>query len=614
MKTKKLLLVMFAVGLSMINLQAKNIFYVKIDGTGDGTSWAKASNDLQAMINKAVSDDVIFVAKGIYRPNKASNHLAGEVNPYNRNNAFVLKKDVKIYGSFPADANDSEHTSIDSRFLNGWILNTYLLGDIKANGNWADFAYHVVISAGDVGNALLDGFIIANGNANGNTNDAITVNGYTVNNARGGGMINTNSSPTLYGVIIRDNLAKYGGGMYNYSSSPVISESLIIKNLATNEGGGICNFSFSSPTISASNIEGNWTCSISDDYYIQSTSGPGGGISNRSFSSPHIIDSSISENEAEKGGGIYNETSSAPVMENVNITNNKADYGGGMYNYMSGKISFKNGVISKNKATVGGGGGMCNVQCNPVFFNTVIAENKSMTGAGINNSTSSPIFVNVTFSKNEAIYNGMGAYGGAMRNANSSRPEIYNSIIWGNTGSPQVYNESNSNIIYGCSLIESVTNGTNGNIAGTTNPLFIGGSNDNYDYSLNANSPCINKGSNTYYTENGGNLETDKDLNGNLRFFGEKIDIGAYEYGLYTGIQELPLASGITISPSPATDFVTVSSLQGNETLYFYNINGQLLITRKVSSETESVPVGHLPAGIYLLKTSNGQTLKWMKI
>ena len=80
-----------------------------------------------------------------------------------------------------------------------------------------------------------------------------------------------------------------------------------------------------------------------------------------------------------------------------------------------------------------------------------------------------------------------------------------------------------------------------------------------------------------------------------------------------TDIPELQQQAGITVSPSPATDFVTVSGLQGNETLYFYNINGQLLITRKATSVAETVPVGNLPSGIYLLKTSNGQTVKWVK-
>ncbi|MCL2651862.1 MAG: T9SS type A sorting domain-containing protein [Candidatus Azobacteroides sp.] len=80
-----------------------------------------------------------------------------------------------------------------------------------------------------------------------------------------------------------------------------------------------------------------------------------------------------------------------------------------------------------------------------------------------------------------------------------------------------------------------------------------------------------------------------------------------------TGITPVNGLSKTSVSPSPAVDFITVSGLQSNETLYVYDINGQLLITRKATSATETVPVGNLPSGIYLLKTSNGQTVKWVK-
>ena len=80
-----------------------------------------------------------------------------------------------------------------------------------------------------------------------------------------------------------------------------------------------------------------------------------------------------------------------------------------------------------------------------------------------------------------------------------------------------------------------------------------------------------------------------------------------------TDIPELQQQAGITVSPSPAVDFVTISGLQGNETLNFYNINGQLLITRKADGEMENVPVGNWPSGVYFVKISNGQILKWVK-
>ena len=114
-----------------------------------------------------------------------------------------------------------------------------------------------------------------------------------------------------------------------------------------------------------------------------------------------------------------------------------------------------------------------------------------------------------------------------------------------------------------------------------------------------------------YFTsENGWTTQSSK-LPG---LFGNTVDMPEYLVGNSTGIIEpVQETSGLVIFPFPAIDFITVSGLKGNETLYFYNISGQLLITRKAASETEQIAIGHLPAGIYFVKTSAGQALKWVK-
>ena len=47
---------------------ARETRYVKQNGTGDGSTWANASNNLQAMINASASGDQIFIAAWIYKP------------------------------------------------------------------------------------------------------------------------------------------------------------------------------------------------------------------------------------------------------------------------------------------------------------------------------------------------------------------------------------------------------------------------------------------------------------------------------------------------------------------------------------------------------------------
>ena len=65
------------------------IKYVKpvASGTGDGSSWANASTDLQAMINASGTTEV-WVAAGTYKPGVT------------RSDAFIMKNNVAIYGGF----------------------------------------------------------------------------------------------------------------------------------------------------------------------------------------------------------------------------------------------------------------------------------------------------------------------------------------------------------------------------------------------------------------------------------------------------------------------------------------------------------------------------------
>jgi hypothetical protein len=136
------------------------IRYVKPGSTGTApyTSWATASNDLQAVINAAVAGDEIWVAAGTYLPNRRANALT-VITVTDRDNAFILKNNVKIFGGFTGVETLQSQRNAASNL-------TILSGDIGATGIDTDNCFHVVISAGAVGNAELNGFTVTKGNAN----------------------------------------------------------------------------------------------------------------------------------------------------------------------------------------------------------------------------------------------------------------------------------------------------------------------------------------------------------------------------------------------------------------------------------------------------------------
>src|SRR3546814_11801779 len=92
--------------------------------------------------------------------------------------------------------------------------------DLHSHASRQDNAHHVVLAAGEVGTARLDGFAITGGNAAGS---AVGVPILQVNNSpiykdnNGGGISTHYSSPTISHIVLTGNSAKdAGGGMDSY--------------------------------------------------------------------------------------------------------------------------------------------------------------------------------------------------------------------------------------------------------------------------------------------------------------------------------------------------------------------------------------------------------------
>ena len=340
------------------NTNAQTKRYVNasiVGGANDGSSWGNAFKDLQNALSVSNATDQIWVAKGTYYPTTTSD----------RTLSFIMKNGVSIYGGFLGLSSETLITQRD------WKNNiTILSGDIGTTSVASDNSYHVVsnnFQANPLTNtAILDGFSIVSGNANG-----------TSPHDSGGGMFNISASPTLNNIIFSGNVAALEGGamLNNTASSPKITRCTFKQNTAS-IGGGMSNKSSSSPILNSVSFLGN------------SATNNGGGMYNFTQITATLNSVIFLGNTADTGGGMYNTSSSSPNINNCTFSGNKAIIdGGAMYN--TGSTS--NPKI-KNSIFWGNSNEITNFSSNPVITKTVIKG--KILGTGIFNGTTNPLFIN----------------------------------------------------------------------------------------------------------------------------------------------------------------------------------------------------------------------------
>lgn len=293
------------------------ILYVDKNAAGgdrSGRSWENAFSELADALkwarvrqgNNLWSTEhplEIWVAGGTYKPlyNAADGRFTANGSRFN---AFVLLRDVRIYGGF--DPGNNIRTLDDRRISPSAAGASVLSGDLNDSGTLNDGdAYHVVVSAGIAGAAVIDGFRITGGHANEGPN-FITVNGFRISNFEGGGIDLNGSSPTLSNLVISGNTGSYGGGILLENSSPVIintviSGNTVIGGIAVDKaGGGIYTYLNSSPVLINVTISGN-----------SAPGNNGGGVFRYQSSSPlRIYNSIISGNTS--GVSLYSSSSLEP--------------------------------------------------------------------------------------------------------------------------------------------------------------------------------------------------------------------------------------------------------------------------------------------------------------
>ncbi len=140
-----------AIGIFLFATSQATIWYVSENGAGNfnGSSWtnAAAGANLQNIIDASSGGDEVWVACGTYKPTSTNNRSA----------SFHMKNNVAIYGSFVGT-----ETQLSQRVFSCGPC-SILSGEIGNNGI-ADNSYKVVYNQELNNTAIIDGFVIRDGN------------------------------------------------------------------------------------------------------------------------------------------------------------------------------------------------------------------------------------------------------------------------------------------------------------------------------------------------------------------------------------------------------------------------------------------------------------------
>ena len=243
-------------------------------------------------------------------------------------------------------------------------------------------------------------------------------------------------------------------------------------------------------------------------------------------------------NSAASGGAVFLTDNADITLRNCRINNNSASrFGGGIYCFNSSPV-IENNIINNNTGTQSGGGVYLD-NSSPTFNNNIVCDNTAAYGGGIYTQDSTPLMINCIICNNLSQNSGGGLYlkGSSFSIINSNicnnlayddgggvyleeaSPVFVNDIIYGNSiskgaggsvSNDQLYiSQGSSPQLSYTDLMdgESGLSGSGSTSLYTSNidedPIFVSPTimagtavaGAEADWSLQADSPCINKGS-----------------------------------------------------------------------------------------------------------------------
>ena len=320
---RKNLLLVWALVLTGLGVQAQTYVNQAANGANDGSTWADAYTDLNVALDQTTSGD-IWVAAGTYIP-------SGD----GINSTFLVNQQVNLFGGF-----DGTETTLADRDLAA--NSTILSGDQDGNdvvGDWvsnrADNSLHVVFVDSLLSIVSFDGFEVSGGN----TMD----DGDLDYEVRVGGGIFSYSSINVVNSLFTNNFGRSGGAVAVTGSvngggdNSIFTNSSYMGNRTTSQSAGIyCN------TIDGLTVSG---CEFVENIVAR------GALYPLRCDNITISDCSFRDNFVETagfGGAAFFWQPDNMVLENSEFINNATGNGGAFYIDGREDETAANNVIVRN--------------------------------------------------------------------------------------------------------------------------------------------------------------------------------------------------------------------------------------------------------------------------
>jgi hypothetical protein len=336
-------------------------------GADDGSSWENAYRTVDGVsraLTASVSGDQVWVAAGTYEPTSGTARTV-----------FInLKTGVAVFGGFVGTETDLAQRDPGANA-------TILTGDLSRNDNGtttnlADNSYHVVSASGVAATAVLDGFTVTGGYANGAT---------ASNYDKGGGIIIlSGGQPAIRNCRFINNRCTFGGGAgYVLSAGGSFTDCDFIDNLGGSYGGA---FDTNAGAVT-------WTGCL----FRNNQAARAGAIETFGSASRSITNCVFIQNRAtttNSGGAIWSGNSANVTVRNCTfVANTSATTTGGGYLNTGGTSNLANCVFWNN---TGSSGSTTNNQVTTSGGTTTVSYSLVQGGAtGTGNISTTPLFVDL---------------------------------------------------------------------------------------------------------------------------------------------------------------------------------------------------------------------------